>query len=454
LRSARQRIARLRDQRQEEDADRSESESRWVQQSEELTTRRADLEDRQQAFHEERRRWEIERDEAQQQIGRRAEELDARQAELEAQIEASQQQEQGGDAERSEPESRWVQQSEELTTRLADLEDCQQAFHEERRRWETERDEAQQQLSARAEALHTRQAELEARQSELDAEQQQREFQRDAVQPQGEESAELQFQEGSTTAPVTSGDVLRRLGMAPRFSEEEEDEPAAEFPLAHGNAPEASRHLLQPDTAPNQAEDDGESVDDYMARLLARVGGGKADGGRSPVSSPAPRRAPDPPRDSSPNPEAAGLSPTLPAAADVPDQSEPSDMSPRAAAPEKTIDLSAMRELANFSAHRAIDRHSRGNLKRAGMNKLLVTLFSLAAGGAMLWIWRYKSPTDLAFYAAMVSFLASVCWGMQYALLTGRLIISRSGRLYLPPKPDDDAPADTVPEAGDDLPAE
>ena len=156
LRSARQRIARLRDQRQEEDADRSESESRWVQQSEELTTRRADLEDRQQAFHEERRRWETERDEAQQQLGRRAEELDARQAELEAQIEASQQQEQGGDADRSESESRWVQQAEELTTRRADLEDRQQAFHEERRRWETERDEAQQRLGRRAEELEDR----------------------------------------------------------------------------------------------------------------------------------------------------------------------------------------------------------------------------------------------------------------------------------------------------------
>ena len=103
-------------------------------------------------------------------------------------------------------------------------------------------------------------------------------------------------------------------------------------------------------------------------------------------------------------------------------------MSPRAVAPGKTIDLTAMRELANLSAHTAINRHARRVLAGSVTSKLLVTIVGLAGGVALVWIWWTRSLEDLTLYAAVTCFLVALLWGAQYVLLCAYASLSRSGQ--------------------------
>jgi hypothetical protein len=88
-----------------------------------------------------------------------------------------------------------------------------------------------------------------------------------------------------------------------------------------------------------------------------------------------------------------------------------------------------MRELANLSAHNAIDRHARRLLFSAATRRLLVAVIGLAAGTAMLWMWWTIAPYDFALYGAVASLLVALLWGIRYAVLTGRMIVTKSGRL-------------------------
>jgi len=104
-------------------------------------------------------------------------------------------------------------------------------------------------------------------------------------------------------------------------------------------------------------------------------------------------------------------------------------MSPRSLAPERSIDISALRELANLSAQSALNRHSRNVLIQTMRSKLSVAIVALASGGGLLWLWKDFNATDATFYTALVALLVAIYWGVEYALLTGRLIISKSGSI-------------------------
>ena len=105
-------------------------------------------------------------------------------------------------------------------------------------------------------------------------------------------------------------------------------------------------------------------------------------------------------------------------------------MSPRAVAPEKTLDLSAMRALANDTAQSAIDRHSRQQTVSAIRSKLLVTILGLATGSFTMWIWWAKEAPTGVFYAALAALVVAGFWGIQYLVLAGLLFVrtSRSRR--------------------------
>ena len=80
-----------------------------------------------------------------------------------------------------------------------------------------------------------------------------------------------------------------------------------------------------------------------------------------------------------------------------------------------------------MSAHTAIDRHARRQMVSAKRSNLLVAIAGLVVGGALLWMWWAMKTGDLTFYSAMVSSLVALFWGVRYAVLTGRLIVSKSG---------------------------
>jgi hypothetical protein len=56
---------------------------------------------------------------------------------------------------------------------------------------------------------------------------------------------------------------------------------------------------------------------------------------------------------------------------------------------------------------------------------------ALAAGVGLLWHWYAHDTGTLTIIAAVLSFLIALHWGLQYAVLTGRLYVNRSGGITL-----------------------
>ena len=80
-----------------------------------------------------------------------------------------------------------------------------------------------------------------------------------------------------------------------------------------------------------------------------------------------------------------------------------------------------------MSARHAIQQHSRRMLVRAMYSKLTVAFVALIAGGGLFWMWSEFGACKLTLYASLVAIVVAVFWGLEYVLLTGRLIVKKSG---------------------------
>ena len=109
------------------------------------------------------------------------------------------------------------------------------------------------------------------------------------------------------------------------------------------------------------------------------------------------------------------------------DRHQAARRSPRAVAPEKTIDLSAMRELANLSAKAAIEHHALGKLARTSGSKLFVAAVAVVSGGLLLWMGSLLKAGILAVNAGIVAMVIAIAWIAQCAVLVGRRRGSTSG---------------------------
>ncbi len=230
----------------------------------------------------------------------------------------------------------------------------------------------------------------------------------------------------ATNAPVDAETIFRRLGIRLPLDDEPEET------LLPGAAT-GSASTFAASAAPHPEE---ESIDAYMARLLERLrqgsGGGPSGTQHSMPQSAAPAEAAPESQLAQPR-EDTGT-------ADATGSAEPGDVVsqperrrprpvPKSAAPEDWSHLAAMRELANLSARNALDRHGRNMLRRAIRSKLAVLALALTAGTTLVALWWRLGAGELAYYSALVCYLVAVVWGIQYAVLTGRLIVSRSGHL-------------------------
>jgi len=414
LRTARRQIVELK-----EEHDRA-----FAEQAEQLARTQAELETERRALEDQRRQWDSERERAESESTGTGERLTADAAELEAQRRDLEEQRRRWEAERADIEQRLQEQAEQLDARQAeleaqrrDLEAERESFQQERDRWDAERSTREEQLHARAEELDARQSDLDARLSAIEAQgelpQGEQPFQErvpDEPPPQAEEPEEISFQEPSADSPASSEDLFRRLGTLPLAPDDELEE-EAEPPASCGQDVQS---LV---SSPEPAED--ESIDDYMARLLERV---RSVTGESSQPSEASGREARWGSAPSAAPAKAGPAGKPPASRPT----GPTKISPRAVAPEKATDLSAMRELANLSAHTAIEFHSRRVLSRAVGGKMLVTTMALLAGAGALWLWWSKGADHLVLYAALTSFVVTLFWGMQYARLLGRIHAAKS----------------------------
>lgn len=234
-----------------------------------------------------------------------------------------------------------------------------------------------------------------------------------------------------SNAPVDTETILRRLGIHLPV-DDEPDETVATGGNVEGRPGQLPR-----------AQEEEESIDAYMARLLERLrsGRGEAEAAESPESAAAYAAS----AGASPIGSEERSGPGAGAGAgsqELATDSPPGRQTARrpglaqSVAPEDWSHLAAMRELANLSARNALDRHGRNMLRRAIRSKLAVLALALASGSALVGLWWHLGAGDLAYYTALVCYLVAVVWGIQYAVLTGRLIVSRSGHLgwHAPPK--------------------
>ncbi len=234
-------------------------------------------------------------------------------------------------------------------------------------------------------------------------------------EPQPEEVA---FEPVSQEAPLSTLDVLRRMGATVNFADDEESpapprasarpvpaRPPVESPQPSPGAGHADRH--------GGRHEDGEAIEQYMSQLLQRMRAPKAEEVWGELSPPPKADSPTPPPPS-PREVAPAASPSAPTSPNTPSQ-----FVPRALAPELTADFSAMRALANNTARHALDTHRRGRQVRSTRGKLVVAAIALALSFTLLWL--STSGSSLVLWSAVTSLLVSVYWGGRYLLLTRRL---------------------------------
>jgi len=411
---------------------------------EEQAAREAEFEARQRAFEELRQRWEIERSNSETQLHTRREELKVQEAECKARQRTLEEQRERQEAQRAEAEERLnarqaqlealqhsleeqrkrqeaerAEAEEKLNARQAELEAQRQALEEQRTQQEAQWEEREQELLDRRESLEAREADLEAARNAFEEERHRWEAERAKAarcEPGDRRDEPSQGRPSSSQSPLSSLEVLRRMGNLPEYEEEDEEFPdtgqvAAKSPGGHGR-----------ETSPGSAHGDHEeeSIDDYMARLLERVRGVTGEAAGAVGASPKRRDEDAPPRETIP------FRPADETAAQrfAGKRREPVEMSPRAVAPEKFVNLTAMREVANLSAQTAIDRHSQRLLRRVVGFKLLVAVLGLVSGIVLLGIWRV-APSGLTFSAAMISLVVGLFWGIQFFVLMIPRIQSR-----------------------------
>ena len=407
------------------------------------STRLAELETERQSLEQQRRQWLAEQEDTQRNLDEQHLQLTAQAAELEAQRNSLAEDRQKWETEREHSTTQTTAQTEQLQTRLAKLETKRQSLEQQRRQWQIEQEDTQRKLDEQLALLTTQAADLEAQRNALAEQRRQWEAEREqrlaaeeyrseestlGNEPQAETSdatgggetsptaktQELEFQTPQKQSPVDPADVFRRVGV-------EIDSPEAE-------ADAADKPQAKPPAAAATNGEEEESVEEYMSRLMQRVqassGGSAAPSCVPPASAPAAAR-----RVSAAAPVVETLEPSSTAPVPAPQRREPAQVAPRAVMPEKHVNLSAMRELANLSAQNALSRYSRRILVNAMYSKLLVVAVALASAAGLLWIWKTTTGWQTTLYLALVALIVAIYWGVQYALLSGRLRINKSGRI-------------------------
>ena len=65
-------------------------------------------------------------------------------------------------------------------------------------------------------------------------------------------------------------------------------------------------------------------------------------------------------------------------------------------------------------------------------SKLIVATIAAMVTVLLLWLWATHLPMAGTLLAAGVSLVVAVIWGVQYAVVTGRLIVGQHRRVSLP----------------------
>jgi len=334
-------------------------------------------------------------------------------------------------AERSDFERQLGEQTQALDEGWRDLECRREAFERERDQWNANLAEAREETGQQGERPHADQARCEPPREDLEPCRRHRADDHAAVAlpPQkgelsvdSEASRQPEPQAAAGNKPIDTAEVFRRMSVGGSSSDGER--PSAGMRPQPSDSPPVD----QPSDPPRRGnEGEEESIENYMARLLDRLYGDRG-GPQQQARGPCEVHQ-EPPVDPAPQ-DFPGPSPAEWSAApqSVARPRQPKEMAPRTVAPERHVDLSAMRELANLSAHSAIDRHTRRQVTVATWGKVLTTTVAVGVSAVLLRIWWTNQVSELTFHAALVSLLVALLWGLQWARLASRKMLHTSRR--------------------------
>jgi hypothetical protein len=315
----------------------------------------------------------------------------------------------------AEAEARGLTMQLQLVQLTNELEAARRGLDEDRRQWEDLRQRQQADLARQSREFEPTPSEIEpgaAASDEANAAADPTVASAERLLGQyGEPSAtDVAFEAPAADAPVTTADLLSRFGLSL-----DRDEPEEAASIAAEPEPVVSEPAEMPAATRSSHghHDEEDSIDVYMAQLMARLGNPSYTAPREEPSRPAVvvQTLPD---------EVEPVEPELPRA---PKLRDPSEMARRAAAPERSTDLSAMREIANFNARSAIDKHYRRTVFHSWLNKAMVTLVALLSAAFHAWFALEGHPS--AFYLALLSLVVAIFWGWQYAHVAKTLADSR-----------------------------
>lgn len=297
---------------------------------------------------------------------------------------------------------------EELSAREAELADEREVLAQGQRDLMAERSRVEDQ----ALTLASERQQLVQREEELAGELASRASQVDLVLPDDEREPEgTQEAEAAPYVPTSAAEVISRLSSSGLWKDDVlSDESLAEPSAEPAPEPAWKSLVSQDETAspaaavePSAADDDEDSIENYMERLLRRVSGDTEP--KRVVASPIIERVP-----------AVEDAPSTPipslALSDHPENPfDPSTYRPRSA-PEQGEKLQAMRQIANQTARVAIDTSSKRSQLRRVKSLSTLVLVATATAVASLWfatVYGYW----LGYIGTLLASGAAVYWGLQ-----------------------------------------
>jgi len=215
-----------------------------------------------------------------------------------------------------------------------------------------------------------------------------------------EASTEASSADGQAKAGESAADVLRRLGMAAVLDDNGDQTTPTPAPK---KAPEPPRPAAP---EPAAADHDEDSLNDYMAQLMQRLGvrndaqaapaAKAAEPARTMMSRPATPAATVPKSDEN-KPALAPL--------------EPGEFKARSVAAERNSDLTALRALANANARTAITTHQIKTTKTASKWKGIVASTALITSGVGGYFYFLGHQEGL--YCMATGVLVAAAFGLQ-----------------------------------------
>lgn len=283
-----------------------------------------------------------------------------------------------------------------------------ESLKKERQAWLTAREEEQSQAAEEKARLERLREELESARAENPLE------------------AEIQEAPIKEEPPVNLESILGKMGLAKTFAEDETPQPADSESMADrqtgilrkGQKAETTSGMVADS---GDLENEDESLNDYMARLMERVRSVSDSTSTESLSAPAilnrgwkgaEKTYPTPPTQQLESAKASADTSQAPEAPAQPSK-------PRGVAPEKAENLSAMRELANVSAKTAIERHAKRQFSHAARSKLLVAGVALLSGGILFFLWQLIGDRGLFFFSGLIAFIVALYWGFEYFTMSG-----------------------------------